>query len=121
MIRKADIVLGIVIVIAGLIGSYMLVTGSNTGNTLVVIAEGKEYGNYKLAEDQIITVKQNGHVNEIVIENGKARMNSSDCHNQVCVHNGEISNTAQSIVCLPNKLIVKIEGEEDADYDIISG
>jgi len=34
------------------------------------------------------------------------------CPNLQCVHQGWISKSYQSIVCLPNKMIVTIEGDD---------
>ena len=54
--------------------------------------------------------------NRVAIQNGEVFMEWSDCANQVCVHSGRISEAGQQIVCLPNRLIVRLEAE-DADLD----
>lgn len=45
----------------------------------------------------------------IEIQKGKIRVKSSDCPDKVCVHTGFISKKGEKIVCLPKKLIIKIE------------
>ena len=45
---------------------------------------------------------------------------SSDCPNQDCVHSGAISRAGQSIVCLPARVAVTLEGAA-SDYDLIAG
>ena len=46
------------------------------------------------------------------IENGKAYIAKSDCHNQLCVHAQAIGKEGGVIVCLPNKVVVKVVAKE---------
>ena len=85
-----------------------------------VTLNGETYGIYSLLEDQTIEIENDGHNNVIVIEDGTVRMESSDCKNQVCVDRGRISLVGDSIVCLPHRLVVEIEGK-GGDADVISG
>ena len=45
-----------------------------------------------------------------VVEGGRVRVSQADCPDQVCVNQGWISDGTVPIVCLPNQLIVQIEG-----------
>jgi hypothetical protein len=47
-------------------------------------------------------------------------MDSASCKNQVCVDHGAISLKGDSIVCLPNRVVVEIKGE-GGEADVISG
>ena len=71
-------------------------------------------------EDRTIEIDNEGHTNVIVIEDGTVRMESSSCKNQICVDHGRISLIGDSIVCLPNRVVVEIEGK-GGDADVISG
>ncbi|KAI4447103.1 hypothetical protein C823_001622 [Eubacterium plexicaudatum ASF492] len=44
----------------------------------------------------------------------------ADCPDQLCVHQKAISGQGETIVCLPNKIVVEIAEGEDADLDAIS-
>jgi hypothetical protein len=51
-------------------------------------------------------------------------MDYSDCKNQVCVNTGKISKAGETIVCLPNYVIVEIVsskegGEDDEAIDAV--
>ena len=50
--------------------------------------------------------------NNIVAEQGRIRVIDASCPDQVCVNQGWISDSTLPIVCLPNKVIVEIVGEE---------
>ena len=52
-----------------------------------------------------------GH-NIALAENGKISMKSADCPDGLCVKQGAISTGAYPIVCLPNKVVIKIRGAE---------
>lgn len=51
------------------------------------------------------------------------RVAGSDCPTQDCVHTGEIYRAGQSIVCLPARIIIQLEGAAEASDgpDIVIG
>ena len=119
IIKKADIILFICLILIGGALSYLAFSGSSTGDLVVVKVNGEIYGKYSLTKDRIITVNRDGHMNKITIKGGKVQVSKSNCKNQVCVKQGFISSTHQSIVCIPNRVVVSIEGK-DGEYDVIS-
>ncbi len=119
MIRKADIILSVALVIIGLALSCFLFLGKGYGDKLVITVDGKEFGTYSLSEDRDIKVSQNSHLNKVTIKGGVVSMESSDCHGQDCVEHAPISKTGENIICLPNKVVVEITGNEQ-DFDAVS-
>ncbi len=113
-------ILLILIVAAGLILSFGPLARKAGGTDVRVTLNGDTYGIYSLAEDKIITIEKDGHTNVIIIEDGTVRMESSTCKNQICVEHGKISLKGDSIVCLPNRVVVEIEGG-GGEADVISG
>ena len=120
MIKKADIVLLILIVVLGLIISFGPLAKEAGGTDVKITLNGEVYGIYSLFEDQTIEIKSDDHTNIIVIEDGTVRMESSSCKNQICVDHGRISLIGDSIVCLPNRVVVEIQGK-GGEADVISG
>ena len=119
MIKKADIVLFLIIVILGLAISFWSIAGSSQGDTVIIKAGGELFGTYNLDENREININD---TNTVVIENGTVYMKDSTCKNHVCIDTGKISETKDSIVCLPNKVVVTIESNKNAggDVDVIS-
>ena len=66
------------------------------------------------------TYESRGYTLTVAVENGVVRVSESDCPNQDCVHSGAISRAGQSIVCLPARVAVTLEGAA-SDYDLIAG
>ena len=55
----------------------------------------------------------NGGTNELVIADGQVWLEEASCPDKLCVHQGKIQYAGQSIICLPNKVSVTIEDEQD--------
>ena len=124
MIKKADIVLLIIILAVGIPLSVLSLTAGTAGDKVQISADGEVYGIYPLDEDGEIEVTEDGHTNHITIKDGQVSMSYSTCLNQICVNTGAISETKDAIVCLPNRVVVEIisSGEgKGGDADVISG
>lgn len=124
MIKKADIILLIVILAVGIPMSVLSLTAGTGGDKVKISTDGQVYGIYPLNEDCEIDVTEDGHTNHITIKDGQVSMSYSTCLNQVCVNTGAISQSRDAIVCLPNRVVVEIisSGEgKGGDVDVISG
>ena len=85
---------------------------------------GSVTASYALAEDRTVTIEgKNGGTNVLVIENGTAHLSEASCPDKLCVHQGTVSRQGQTIVCLPNEVVIEIQGlekEEELPYDAIA-
>ena len=54
---------------------------------------------------------KNGGYNVIKVDKGSIAIVEADCPDQVCVHQGKITDGIKPIVCLPHELVIKINGE----------
>ena len=63
-----------------------------------------------------ITVSVN-ETNIVLITEGTVSMESADCPDQICVHHQRIKRSGESIICLPNKVVVSIEGGGEEKLD----
>ncbi len=108
-----------VLLIAGCILFYTI--GGKTGAVAVVTVAGEPYGTYSLEKDAVIEIKIDGKVTNILkIREGKADMTDASCPDKLCVHQKAIAKTNETIVCLPNKVVVEIIDAEPAEYDSIT-
>ena len=119
MIKKADIILAVLLIVVGLAMSYFLSFGQDTGSELIISCDGEKFGSYSLYEDREVVIERDDHINKVTIKNGTVSMSFSDCHGQDCIHQGEITKSGEAIICLPNKVVLEIEGGE-AEYDTLS-
>lgn len=120
MIKKADIILAILIIIIGIASSFYVSFGnSHKGSKATIYVDNKVYGTYSLLADREITIKENDHINKITINKGDVSMKFSNCHSQDCVKQGHIHSPSQSIICLPHKIVIEIESDS-SDLDAVS-
>jgi len=68
------------------------------------------------------TVEANGYTLHLALQPDGVTMAESDCPTQDCVHTGTITRSGQSIVCLPARVIVQLEGGAASDGpDVVIG
>ena len=92
------------------------VRDTGTGARAVVTVEGREVGRYPLSKNG--TFPLNGGTNILVVENGEAWVSEANCPDKVCMGMGKISRNGEFIACLPNRLLVVVEGAaEDSPVD----
>lgn len=63
-------------------------------------------------KDKITVETENGK-SIIYIENNSVWFEYSNCPDQVCVHTGKLTHAGQIAVCLPNKVIIKLIGQQN--------
>ncbi len=121
-IRKPDIVVIMIIALAAAALSALFflydtrqgTSGYDRTGRLVIMRDGETFGSYDLDEDRLIDI---GETNVCEIKDGRVCMKSADCPDQSCVRSHPISEPGENIVCLPNKVILKIETAEAMDGD----
>ena len=87
----------------------------------VVTVDGVEYGRYPLNEDRTERITlENGSYNVLAIKDGYADMTEASCPDQICVNHSKISRKNETIVCLPDKVVVTIENGEKEDIDLLT-
>ncbi|MBR4026884.1 MAG: NusG domain II-containing protein [Lachnospiraceae bacterium] len=90
--------------------------GAIKGEYITITVDGQEYGTYSLLKNQIISIGEST-TNIIEIREGKAYMVEASCPDQLCVKQKEISFDKQSIICLPNKIVVTVTSNRESELD----
>lgn len=85
--------------------------------TAVVSVDGVETERLAL-EGAERTIQAGGYTLRLRLTETEVWVESSDCPTQDCVHTGHISRSGQSIVCLPARVIVRLEGGETVDTGV---
>lgn len=122
-LRKADLLLLAAALVFGAVLAAVLLLRS-PGGTVQVRVAGAVTAGYPLDVDASYTITgADGGTNLLVIEDGAARIEEASCPDGVCVHTGRIRRNGQSIVCLPNQVVVEIvsETENSSGVDMTAG
>ena len=103
------------------IGAFSIAAyGGRGGSGEVVIEASGARWIYPLNVDR--TEKVAGPLGDtvVIIKGGTASVEDSPCPDKLCVHMPGISKPGQWIACLPNRVFVRVSGENGQDVDELS-
>lgn len=121
--KKKDFILIfiILIVIAVTFGINQLINAKD-GEKIEIYVDNKLYKTYDIDDEDEIKIESNEGYNVVKIHDHGVEIDEASCPDKVCVHEGFITKPSESIVCLPNKVHIKIVSNQDyeEEEDIIS-
>ena len=116
-------------VVAALVAALAIVTalcfyGHRTGapQTVTITHRGALIQTIRLTgltETKTVAIDGDYHL-EIQVDSGGVCVVHSDCPGQDCVHTGRITRSGQSIVCLPEQVVIQLTGGT-SDADVVLG
>ena len=99
----------IAVLIAVGISSYFIIEGAREpGASVVIFCENEIIAEYPLSTDGEYTLNNGSNI--LTVKDGKAYMKYADCPDGLCKHQGKISRTGERIVCLPNRIMIEVQG-----------
>lgn len=125
ILKKMDIVIIVVLIISSFIPHFIYSSvGSKNNKDLyaTIKVDGEIHNTIDLpttSEEKFIIQTENG-TNTILVNNNEINIIHADCKDELCVKQGIISKIGKTLICLPNKLIIEIKGDEyDSSDDLI--
>lgn len=91
-----------------------------TDNQIIVLVDGRKHGIYSLQHTQEIKIETEHGYNVLVIENGQAFVAEADCDNQVCVHTQPVSERGGQIICLPHRVVIRLDSAKESEIDAVT-
>lgn len=115
--QKGDfIAIGAVLLLAVAVLLLFLPAKSASGGVAEIYKDGVLIKTVPLNADTELTV-ENGYTNVITVRDGKIAFTDADCPGEDCVHSGWIDSPGRSLVCLPNRVEIRVvSGESDVDF-----
>lgn len=110
------------LIIAGLGIAYLFLLRPS-GKAVRVMVDGNLYGTFPLNQnltEDILTGDERKQSNLLVINDGKAQIEYATCPDGICVAHKPIFRDGESIVCLPNRVVVTVIGSDKNSVDIVS-
>jgi hypothetical protein len=91
------------------------------GDIVVVEVQGRAVQTMSLLQPSRTSIR--GARGELIVEvrEGRAAVISADCPNHVCVRTGWRSRAGDVVVCVPNRVIVRILGKPEEGIRAITG
>lgn len=84
--------------------------GTAPGESVVVKVDGMVTERFSLDEQTIVTIEGRSGTCRLRVNEGTARIISSDCLNRLCVARGSIDENGEAIVCLPHRIVIEVTG-----------
>ena len=117
MNKRDFILIGIIVVLIAAVCLTVFLT-KEEGACVLVRVDGQQVATYSLTENGEYSL--NGGTNILCIKDGKAFLTEANCPDHLCVKQGKIDQTGETITCLPNRLTVTVYGAEDSEIDLVS-
>ncbi len=117
--NRFDLLLSLLVVLAATALAFFFLsrTGRGEAGAVTIRDGGSEPYSVTLDAPRRVQLAQ-GHIT-LVIEKDGVYVEYADCPTQDCVRTGKITRAGESIVCLPNRVVVTLEGK--AAFDAVTG
>ena len=102
---------GLIVLAAVFGGGYFLMHRTPALRAEVMV-DGDLVETLELSKNQEVTIEgAGGGMNRLVVEDGKIWCAEASCPDKVCVRQGKQAQDGGQIVCLPNRMFVRVTGE----------
>ena len=86
------------------------------GDSVTVSIDGAVIATYPLSVDRTEEIRTpDGGLNRLIIKDGKAYVESASCPDGICAAHKPIHRDGESIVCLPNKVVITVKMVDTTD------
>lgn len=120
--RKGDLLsMGLVLILA--VGLSLLFWGRALAADRVIVQiyqDGDLVREISLEYDQSFTLSGTYH-NTVTVQNGRIAVTHSDCPGGDCVRSGWIGSAGQAVICLPNRVELRVVGTSGDGVDLALG
>lgn len=111
---RNDLILVLSFIVIAIVSWLILNFTKKPGDFAVVIQNGVEIARYPLSVDTEVRLENpmNKGYNILIIKDGKADVIEASCPDKICVNQRPISRTGETITCLPNKTVIKVQSAD---------
>ncbi|OSB10169.1 hypothetical protein B2H97_09370 [Paraclostridium bifermentans] len=109
-----------VLIIIGVWISFSFFKNQDKGEKIVIYLDNKVYKEIPIDATEDINIKTDSGFNKIKIHDKGVEVVDASCPDKVCVKTGFIDKSNKNIVCIPNKVSIKIISNEKNDIDTIA-
>ncbi|MEZ3421572.1 MAG: NusG domain II-containing protein [Eubacterium sp.] len=118
VIKKWDIVLIAAAVLLAAVLFLCISFFSKNGAYINVKVNGFTVAELPLDADMVYEIETDNRITNILeISDGRVSMISADCPDEICVHHKSISKNNETIVCLPNQVLITVHAEQENEVD----
>lgn len=118
-VRFGDwVILVAILLLAGGLALFLFFGGH--GKTYCVIRQSRAIIKVLPTDADTTFVVGGRYENTVEIQDHRVRVIHSTCPNGVCTASGSIDKAGQSIICLPNEMVVELVQDAPAEVDVVA-
>ena len=117
--KKGDFIIYVCAVVVALAPLLFFIAPKQEPSRAIVRIDGRQVRSFPLSRDAEETFETANGSNTVVVKDGKVSITTADCPAHTCIDMGPIDTVNETLVCLPNRLTVLIEGRDDDAPDIV--
>lgn len=102
------------------LASLWLSIGRSVGTQVVIYEDERVAFVGPLDQDRHLDLHGPLGITRVEIAEGRVRVTSSPCPRKICIAMGDVHRSGDLLACVPNLVVVRIEGEEAKGYDLLS-
>lgn len=107
---KNDILLALIILLLSVTFIIVTKTARAPGKSVTASIDGVTIETFSLEDEIVYEIhSEESGLNVLIIEDGRARIDSANCPDKTCVRHKPINDSGETIICLPHKVIIAIE------------
>ena len=113
--KRDFLIIAAFLAVGGILALLLILTGRR-GQMVRVRVDGETVKEFPLSENVVWDIPgANGGSNRMVIRDGQAWVEEASCPDGLCIRMGKISKSGQSVICLPNRVVVEITADPTED------
>lgn len=114
--RRGDLAAIVAVLLCALVLGLALWARAAGSDRVVarVYQEGKLVGELPLDREASLTLT-GAYTNTITVRDGRVAVTYADCPGTDCVHSGWVSAAGRAVVCLPNRVEIRLTGAPGVD------
>lgn len=117
---KNDLILVSVLLLVIAVAAFGYFFIREEGDTVMITVGGEFSGKYPINENKIVEIRTENTENILVIRDGKVYMESASCPDGICTAHRAIFRDGESIICLPNQVVVTITSQHQDSPDVVA-
>ena len=89
-------------------------------DTVQITVDGELYKELDINEDGMFVIKTNDGHSIVNVKNRDVFVVEATCPDKICVKHGKLFNKYDSIICLPNRIVIEYKNSK-SDIDAVTG
>lgn len=117
--KAGDFIAGALIAVCAVVFGVFFMKAQSDGETPIaqVYLDGRLIREVSLGVDTSFTV-EGSYTNTVTVKDGQICVSQSDCPGGDCTRTGPLGRTGGCIVCLPNRMEIRLTGGAEADISV---